>query len=49
MKRISVRSVLPVFALLAFFALTAVQIVSGQTSSHSQIVAADDPKGGTSS
>ena len=47
MKRISVRTVLPVFAVLAFFAFTATVIVSGQASSHSQIVAADDPKGGT--
>ena len=47
MKRISVRSVLPVFAVLALFALTATVIVSGQASSHSQIVAADESKGGT--
>lgn len=45
MKRISVRYA--VLSVLALFAFTATLIVSGQTSSHSQIVAADESKGGT--
>jgi hypothetical protein len=45
MKRISVRHA--VLSVLALFAFAATLIVSSQTSSHSQIVAADDPKGGT--
>jgi hypothetical protein len=49
MKRISVRRT--VLSVLALFAFAATLIVSSQTSStassHSQIMAADDPKGGT--
>jgi hypothetical protein len=45
MKRISVFVLLSVLAVFAF----AVISHSGQVSSHQQLLAADDPKGGTGS